>query len=121
MQDLDPSCKINEICARKKATLQDFTIVATRTLQNSLASKLHANVLQGLAEILLVAARTLQNSLASKLHASILQDLAGNLHDHARFICVGTPSLTHTKRVKPLCMDLSWDHFNSSLHAKTHI
>ena len=28
---------------------------------------------------------------------------------------------THTNKVKTSCMDLSWDHFNSSLQANTHI
>ena len=32
-----------------------------------------------------------------------------------------TTSSTHTKQVKTLHMDLFWDHFNSSLQAKTHI
>ena len=38
------------------------------------------------------------------------------LHPHSDHIIN-----THTKQVKTLCMDLSWDHFNSSLQAKTHI
>ena len=32
-----------------------------------------------------------------------------------------TTSSTHTKTTKTLRMDLSWDHFNSSLQVKTHI